>query len=544
MPPIPAPLGPRQSSILVLPPYPVMRQHHDHQSKHPSSVGLAIGQNSLLHLWVQTSLSWSLTSLSGTLHAMIKDSKIYAQKFRVLEARAIDLASHLAVQARPSSYWLPASNQPGWPQHYGRLAETGSIKDPSGLADLSLRCHVKPTSFSPLRRSVRAFTRFCQAYIFKVLHLHSWGTKNSVSKKLEKIKKILNDEPSFANRVRTIRFTIGYKRNGWIFNDLTFINILQLLAKSPMPPHELQLYGWARTFRFEDPALVVGRLMQSFFSETLTVLHLVECKNIPLTLFLICPRLREIHLDVVEATRDYDEYPDNQCSGRELPALEYLSYLDSVSLVKQMITPPSRFHTSVVFWSKLRVLKLCPREKKELACLQPILDVACNTLEELVSQQEEQLPLSGLVNLRDLSYLHVFALYVIIKCDVPESAVVRDVNLVLNTIPTSNQVMNLSFYFSIRGEHPFGGCLEEDWVGLCDEIVRISAGKPLNLELETSALPHRFRCPFREEESPNPLPGQDELYDRIMERISSLSDHPNICTRFWHPARSDTCRLL
>ncbi|KAF8799710.1 hypothetical protein BYT27DRAFT_7200934 [Phlegmacium glaucopus] len=195
-----------------------------------------------------------------------------------------------------------------------------------------------------------------------------------------------------------------------------------------------------------------------------------------------------------------------------------------------MITPPSRFHTSVVVWSKLHILKLCPHDKQELACLQPILDLACNTLEELCltnpqvwGKGEKQLPLSGLVNLRDLSCLHVFALKVIIQCDMPESAVVRDINLVLSTIPTSNQVTNLSFDFSIRGEHPFGGCLEEDWVGLCDEVVRISAGEPLDLSLETSMRPPRFQYP---------PPGQDELYERITERISSLSDHPNICTRF------------
>ncbi|KAF8799721.1 hypothetical protein BYT27DRAFT_7245951 [Phlegmacium glaucopus] len=384
----------------------------------------------------------------------------------------------------------------------------------------------------------RVFTRFCQAYIFKDLDLcYRSGTKNRISNKLEKMRKILNDEPWFANRVRVVNLTVSHERNGWIFNEPTLINIIQFLAKSLMPPHELHLSGEMRTFIFEDPTLVVGRLMQSFFSETLTVLHLTDCKNVPLTLFLICPRLRKILLYDVGATENYDEYPDNQCSGRELPALEYLDYRNSERLMKQVITPPPRFHPAVVVWSKLRVLKLCPFEKEELPCLQPILDVACNTLEELYltnlrafSANDEQLSLSGLVNLRDLSCLHVFALYAIITCGVPESAVVRDVNLVLGTMPTSNKITDLSFCFTICGEHPFGGCLEEDWVGLCVEVVRISAGKPLNLKLETSVL--SLRCPFL-------TPGEDELYERIKERISSLSNHPNICTRFWHPARSE-----
>ena len=38
---------------------------------------------------------------------------------------------------------------------------------------------------------------------------------------------------------------------------------------------------------------------------------------------------------------------------------------------------------AVVIWSKLRILKLCPNEKEGMACLQPILNASCNTLEEL-----------------------------------------------------------------------------------------------------------------------------------------------------------------
>jgi hypothetical protein len=230
----------------------------------------------------------------------------------------------------------------------------------------------------------RAFTRFCQVYIFKILHLgYCWGSESIISNKLETMRKILNDEPSFANRVRLVKLTISHKQNAWLFNDPTFISIFQLLKTSPMPPHKLHLSGGASTFIFEDPLLVVERLMQSFFSETLTVLHLTECENVPLTLFLICPQLREIFMDHVKVTMK--KYPDEQCFDRELPALEHLSYRNSESIIKDMtqITPPPRFHLGVVVWSKLRVLELCPYEKKEMGCLQPILDAACNTLEEL-----------------------------------------------------------------------------------------------------------------------------------------------------------------
>ena len=154
-----------------------------------------------------------------------------------------------------------------------------------------------------------------------------------------------------------------------------------------MPPHRLHLgSGHYYYFVIEDPIFFVGWLMHSFFSQTLTVLDLTDCKDVPLTLFLVCPNLREVYLESVKVFESGgDEYPDEQYSGREfkVPALELLSYRNSKSLVKQMITPPPKFSTAVVVWSNLRGLKLYPHKKEEIVFLQSILDAACNTLEEL-----------------------------------------------------------------------------------------------------------------------------------------------------------------
>jgi len=237
-----------------------------------------------------------------------------------------------------------------------------------------------------------AFTEVCQTYIFRTLTLgERGGTRSGISTKLEKMKSILEEKPLFANRVRKVKLYIAGRLNAWLLQNpsthphreaaITFISILQLLAKSPVPPHELDIEGF---FQFEDPKLVVGQLSQSFFSQTLTILHLTECRNVPLPLFLVCPRLKEVHLDLVRvAEGSYNEYPDEQCSGRVSPALELFNYCSSHTVVKQMVTPPPRFHTPVVLWSKLRVLTLSPHEREGMTLLRPILDEACNTLEEL-----------------------------------------------------------------------------------------------------------------------------------------------------------------
>ncbi|KIM39537.1 hypothetical protein M413DRAFT_415478 [Hebeloma cylindrosporum] len=197
-----------------------------------------------------------------------------------------------------------------------------------------------------------------------------------------------------------------------------------------------------------------------------------------------------------------------------------------------MITPPPIFHTPVVLWSKLRVLTLSPFEEKGMACLRPILEVACNTLEELYLTNstlgiDDQLPLAGLVDLSKLSRLRVFAIYPIIRCDEPGSTVIRDINTVLSTISASNTVTKLSFDFMICGEHPFGGCLDEDWEGIYDEVIRISSGKSLELDFYMALDKIMPEWEYY---------GEHELSKRIKGKATSLSGHPKIWTHFWNPS--------
>ena len=114
-------------------------------------------------------------------------------------------------------------------------------------------------------------------------------------------------------------------------------------------------------------------------------------------------------------------------------------------------------------------------------------------------------------------------MFAIIRCDAQETVALREIDFVLSTIPKVNQVTKLSLDFTIIGEHPFGGCLEEDWVGMCNEVIRISAGKPLELDLDL--IPRHFQFPD---------PERDELLERIKEKIVlSLSNYPNICSHWY-----------
>ena len=209
------------------------------------------------------------------------------------------------------------------------------------------------------------------------------GFETKISKQLANVKKFFDEKPTFANRVRVIELGISGEGSASLFKDPDFTSVLQLFANSPMPPHELHLSGSLDAAIVEDPMFAVRQLTESFFSQTLTILCVEDIANFPLPLLLICPRLREVNLERVGAAEEsYDKYPIDQCSGREAPSLEVLKLRDAHTIVEQIVTPPPMFNTPMVLLSNLRVLSLAPNGHG-MASLQPILDAACNTLEEL-----------------------------------------------------------------------------------------------------------------------------------------------------------------
>ena len=134
------------------------------------------------------------------------------------------------------------------------------------------------------------------------------------------------------------------------------------------------------------------------------------------------------------------------------------------------------------------------------------------------------------MNVSNLAALHVFSLSTFINCkqppNEPRSTVIQDIILVLGAIPRSNKLTNLLFDFTIFGPAgPFSRFLEQDWVVMFHEVIRIADGKPLELELHiifTGTLDTGH-------------PEQDELFVDIMEKAAMLSDYPNICTHVWNP---------
>ena len=137
------------------------------------------------------------------------------------------------------------------------------------------------------------------------------------------------------------------------------------------------------------------------------------------------------------------------------------------------------------------------------------------------------------MNLSNLPNLLVFALYyAIISCNAPRkaaqnappSAVFHYINIILGTISESNKDANLWFDFLIIG--CFRGCLDQDWKGTYNKVIRIADGKPLELELQMVVSTGNLETKH---------PGQDELFVHIMEKVVSLRDYPKIFPHCWNP---------
>lgn len=62
---------------------------------------------------------------------------------------------------------------------------------------------------------------------------------------------------------------------------------------------------------------------------------------------------------------------------------------------------------------------------------------------------------------------------------------------------------------------------------MCNEVIRISDRKPLEVEIQMALSLVGYMELDR--------PGQVELFKYIMDKAGSLSDYSNICTHFWNP---------
>ncbi|KAJ3504527.1 hypothetical protein NLJ89_g7888 [Agrocybe chaxingu] len=369
----------------------------------------------------------------------------------------------------------------------------------------------------------RAFTPRCQMQIFRKISLDDDDcTENEMKKKIKKKWDILQARPSLAKYIRIIILRLADPQ---LFDNLSFVKILNLMKQSCASPHTLEV-------ETEDdrPKRFAAGLLQSSLSQTLTTLHLTGWKGLPLDIIVVCPNLK--YLDVRDIILGDKRKAHMLTKDFRPPKIERFDYYNSCHLVRRLVKiGPSP--APIVDWSECKILETSPHERSDMSCVQPILKLTSHTLEELyltipsvsdIPDEKRQFPLKTLVDLELMSNLRIFHIYAGINCRGKQHTVLDDISKVLSSIPSPNRFQCFSLRVSIYGRKPFKGCLDEDWEGLCTQVVRVSGGRSLSFRVVAFINDHKLDDRF---------PGDDILYASLEEKVEqSLSPYRNIKFHF------------
>ncbi|KAJ3515596.1 hypothetical protein NLJ89_g1662 [Agrocybe chaxingu] len=368
----------------------------------------------------------------------------------------------------------------------------------------------------------RAFTARCRTHTFKEFTIRDACQSDEDFEKIVKTKwRVLDNDPSLARLVQGINISVCTNERTALLSSDTLMEVFKILGETPIE-RKVRFEWAAGRENLADPEGLVKSL--SSLSSSLTILHLRGWSNIPLEVFRVCSNLKNLILEEVIPADDPGSSQHD--SAAELPKLERLEYREGHEIIKLFSSPES---DRLVDLSNLRILKASPHEPEDMKCLQPILDMTSETLEELYLtnfsvggriQDGKLIPLQKLVNLKSVKKLCKIGMLPLIDCKTKKVTILSDLCAVLNTMPDSNAIHTVIFEVGIIGKQPFKACLDQDWDGLCQQLVRISAGKALKFSLFTSVYADGFDAV---------KPGSARLYEKIDEKIrNALADHPRI----------------
>ncbi|KAF4611446.1 hypothetical protein D9613_004334 [Agrocybe pediades] len=371
----------------------------------------------------------------------------------------------------------------------------------------------------------RIFTSACQKWIFKTFRLYGGG-KATVDDQLQTKGKILAQVPLLSHRIRKLQLQDINNQLSWLLSEPRFVSILQMLALSPIPPNELILEGsWYKPVVFSDIHFFTTRLSQSFFPGTLTTLRLWECRDVPLKIITMLPRLKNLYLDAIEAGKeDCLEYGDELLGSKHIPAIEVLESRQSHTMLASMTAPSLTTGEYILQWDKLRILRLPPQDNKGMQYLPLILSLSYESLEELYLDDLDakscvNLPLAELVDLSNLSELRIFTL----RFDLGTYGDLTEVNTVLQRIPSDNKLTNITIEFPVKTASTL--CFNERWRRLCDEVKRASAQRRLEFELQ-----------FYPSSRTTSADEVNEQVKKLQENLSSfMKSESTVCLHVWSP---------
>ncbi|KAH6910496.1 hypothetical protein BKA70DRAFT_1185931 [Coprinopsis sp. MPI-PUGE-AT-0042] len=381
----------------------------------------------------------------------------------------------------------------------------------------------------------RVFTPLCQQRLFQTLKLS--GRKKDAQERLLELQDLFKATPSLARHFRCIDIHLDgprYKSSDptWIFNDPAFISVVQTLGASPSPPATLKVNGDASNSSiFDNPSLAIGRLVQSFFSSSLTALIIQHCLNLPASIFLVSPNLKRLELKTTFLGNGC-KLSESPCYGRDPPQLDTIAFTMSPGVVKRLMKPIQTGKGHLVDWSRLRSLRVSSQDQQCMPLVQRLLDSTHKTIEMIDFTLsgppfcEKYRPLAGLINLHSLSRLSVLSMTATIDDKYrKDTGMVQDIDAVLSTLPSPNSLQHLSLEFKIEGYYPWSASRGQPWGQLGRTLARIPSGtgQVLKLDLVCSV------CGWTMSEPPKK---PELVHNLLREEMSVLWTSPSIILNF------------
>ncbi|KAF4611861.1 hypothetical protein D9613_004341 [Agrocybe pediades] len=372
----------------------------------------------------------------------------------------------------------------------------------------------------------RVFKYACQKWIFKTFTLVD-GEKATVDDQLQTKGRILAKAPELSRWIRKIHLCDINDQLTWLLSEPRFTSILQMLALSLTPPNELVIQGSLYyPSVFYDDRFFIARLSQSFLPRTLTTLRLVDCRDVPLTIITMLPRLKSLYLDDVEAReKDYPEYGSELLGSKHIPAIEVLESRRSHTMLASMTVPFNDLGEYVVQWDKLRILCLPPQDRESMQHLPRILSLSCGSLQEVYLDDLDYYksctnpPLTELVDLSILPELRIFT----VSFNLGTYDDVTEINTILQRIPSDNKLTNIMIEFPVNNASTL--CFDHHWRQLCGEVKRVSAQRRLEFELQF--------YPFSHTTSADEV---NEQVKKLQGNLSSLiTSESTVCLHVWSP---------
>ncbi|KAH6910455.1 hypothetical protein BKA70DRAFT_1270400, partial [Coprinopsis sp. MPI-PUGE-AT-0042] len=341
----------------------------------------------------------------------------------------------------------------------------------------------------------RCFTPLCQKHIFKEFVCASRHDGGDWKQQLRSFHYALTTNPSVSSWVKAITLVIHARIKGrtWVFHEAAFTSILAQLGSTDSPPTALGVHTSSdEKLPFREPDLVLKVVSESL-APGLVKLSLSFCDGVPMELFLLLPKLKELNLDHIFPRLDPLCHTD-ALPQRSSPALDTFSFRYSHEMLEQLLAPITEQDQSVIDFSTLRILEFAPSDEEAFPSILKILERAQKSLEELIPTRVKSprrdyvspvyMPITSYLDLRILHRLRTLHLDAPISCEDPQaSCVVADLADAFRGVPESNNLRNIFLTFSIIGYHPFDHAQSQGWSSLAREISRLASGRVLDVEI-------------------------------------------------------------